>query len=142
MKKIKGNLTKDITIDDYAVNQTETAVITENALAHARRVQKFINWMNWQKKARISAFWRSKKYNASVGGVANSLHLTGEGTDMADERFADFTEERFDKYEKKWFEICDEDGVKGEFGKYPWGIHLGSNQKYSNKHYSFDKRAA
>lgn len=140
MKKIKGNLTKDITIDDYAVNQTETAVITENALAHLRRVQEFLDWMNWNKKPRMSAGWRSKKYNASVGGVPNSLHLTGEASDHADERFADFTEGRWKKYEKKWFEICDKDGVKGEFGRYPWGMHLGSNQQYSKNHYSFDKR--
>ena len=140
MKKLKGNLTKDLTVDNYAVNQTEVAKITENALAHARRVQKFLDWMNWSVLPSINAWWRSKAYNSRVGGVKNSLHLTGEATDLGSSKFSTFTEARFDKYAKKWFEICDEDGVKGEFGIYPWGIHLGSNIQYSKKHYRFDKR--
>ena len=140
MKKVKGNLTKDLTVDNYGVNQTETVVLTEDALAHAKRVQKFLDWMNWSQNPTINAWWRSKTYNARVGGVKNSLHLTGEAIDFGSKKFSEFTEARFDKYAKKWFEICDEDRVKGEFGIYSWGIHLGSNIKYSKKHYRFDKR--
>lgn len=140
MKKIKGNITEHLTIDNYAVNQTEVAVISVDAMAHARRVEKFLTWMNWQEPPTINAWWRSKTYNANVGGVKNSLHLTGEATDLGSKKFKGFTEERFDKYAKKWFEICMEDHVVGEFGIYDWGIHLGSNIKYSKKHYRFDKR--
>lgn len=140
MKKMKGNLTAHLTVDNYGVNQTEVAVISENAMAHARRVERFITWLNWKEPPTINAWWRSKTYNANVGGVENSLHLTGEATDLGIER--ELTEERLKKYERKWFEICDDDHVKGEFGIYDWGIHLGSNIKYSKKHYSFDKRAA
>lgn len=142
MKKVKGNITKHITIDDYGVNQTATITISENALAHIRRVEKFIKWMNWIEDPIITAMFRTAAYNKKVGGVENSLHLTGEATDFAHERFAEFTKARYDKYANKWFEICDADGVKGEFGIYSWGIHLGSNIQYSNKHYRFDKRAA
>lgn len=140
MKKVEGNLTKHLTIDDYGVHQTEAVYISENALKHAKRVEKFIVWLNKKEPPKINAWYRSKAYNAKVGGVKNSLHLTGEATDLGIAKFSTYTEERIAKYAKKWKKICEDDGVVGEFGTYSWGIHLGSNIKYSRSFYRFDKR--
>lgn len=137
MKKIKGNITKHLTVDDYGVNQTGTVEITPEALKHALMVEEFIVWMNWKEHPPINAWWRSAAYNESVGGVSNSNHLKGTATDLG---VGKFTDERFNKYAKKWKSICKKYKVVGEIGRYDWGIHLGSHVTYSKKFTIFDKR--
>lgn len=137
MKKVKGNLTKHLTIDDYGVNQTATIEITPEALKHALMVEEFIVWMNWKERPPINAWYRSAAYNESVGGISTSNHLKGTATDLG---VGAFTDERFKKYARKWEEICEKYGVVGEIGRYTWGIHLGSHITYSKKFTIFDKR--
>ena len=58
---------------------------------------------------------RCKQHNANVGGVANSLHLTGNAADLhssaSPEKMASVAEEVM--------------GHTGEIGIYSWGIHVG-----------------
>ena len=64
---------------------------------------------------------RCPHHNANVGGVANSLHLTGNAADLhsskSPEEMAQVAEEVM--------------GPAGEIGIYSWGIHVGVNCKYS-----------
>lgn len=63
---------------------------------------------------------RCPQHNANVGGVANSLHLTGNAADLhssrSPEEMAQVAEEVM--------------GATGEIGIYSWGIHVGIG-KYS-----------
>ena len=137
MKKVSGNLTEHISIDDYGVNQTGTIKISPEAILHAIMVDEFIEWMSWKNDPPINAFFRTAAYNKSVGGISTSNHLKGTATDLG---VGEFTNERFNKYARKWKEICEKHGVVGEIGRYDWGIHLGSHITYSNKFTIFDKR--
>lgn len=63
---------------------------------------------------------RCSVHNANVGGVANSLHLTGNAADLhstaSPERMAQVADEVI--------------GTRGEVGIYSWGVHVGIG-KYS-----------
>jgi lysozyme family protein len=63
---------------------------------------------------------RCARHNANVGGVANSLHLTGNAADLHSEKSP---EEMAQVAEKVM-------GATGEIGIYSWGIHVGIG-KYS-----------
>lgn len=135
MPKVKGNITKNFTVEEYCVNQTELCEISTKALAHARRLQMFRNEL--KKPMQVNAWFRTKKYNEKVGGIPTSGHLTGEATDVG---FGNVSDAKFNEYAKMWKRVCEKDGVIGEIGRYSWGIHLGSNIKYSKKFTIFDKR--
>lgn len=136
MKKVKGKISKYFTIDDYGVNQTGTVTITPEALVHAKMLDEFYDWMNWNNPAEVSAWFRTPDYNKKVGGIDNSNHLNGVASDHL---VGQFTNTRFNKYARKWKEICEKYNVIGEIGRYPWGIHLGSHCKH-RRFIVFDKR--
>jgi uncharacterized protein YcbK (DUF882 family) len=58
---------------------------------------------------------RCKQHNANVGGVANSLHLTGNAADLHSSASPD-------EMERVAEEVM---GQTGEIGIYSWGIHVG-----------------
>lgn len=63
---------------------------------------------------------RCLHHNANVGGVANSLHLTGNAADL-----------HSDKSPEEMARVAEEVmGKTGEIGIYSWGIHVGIG-KYS-----------
>lgn len=134
MVKVKGNITKNFTFDEYGKSQTE-CVFSEDAYKHATRLQKFRDYLG--KPMVISIWFRTKEYNTKVGGAVNSLHLSGQATDWL---CGAITNELWNEYCNKWKEICETDKVIGEIGRYSWGIHLGSNTKAFKKFYTFDKR--
>ena len=63
---------------------------------------------------------RCSQHNANVGGVANSLHLTGNAADL-----------HSGKSPQEMYRVAEEVlGNTGELGLYDWGIHVGIG-KYS-----------
>lgn len=58
---------------------------------------------------------RCRQHNANVGGVANSLHLTGNAADL-----------HSSKSPAEMYRVAEEVmGNTGEIGIYDWGIHVG-----------------
>lgn len=63
---------------------------------------------------------RCPQHNANVGGVANSLHITGNAADL-----------HSSKSPQEMYRVAEEVlGNTGELGIYSWGIHVGIG-KYS-----------
>ena len=64
---------------------------------------------------------RCPRHNANVGGVANSLHISGNAADLHSE-----------KSPQEMYRVAEAVlGNTGELGLYSWGIHVGVNCKYS-----------
>ena len=129
-------LTEHFTLADYGVNQVGTLPLSEKAILQAIMLEEFRQWLG--RPMSVHAWYRTAKYNKSVGGVSTSSHLKGTATDWSTNVSID--EARFIKYAKKWQEICKAHGVVGEAGLYTWGMHLGSSVKYSKKFTHWDSR--
>lgn len=64
---------------------------------------------------------RCPQHNINVGGVKNSLHVTGNAADL-----------HSNKSPQEMYRVAEEVlGNTGELGIYDWGIHVGVNCKYS-----------
>lgn len=137
MVEFKGRLTEHFSLSDYIINQTEKCEITKEAMLHATMLEEFRRWL--QRPMTVNAWYRTKKYNASVGGVQTSSHLKGTATDWHTNITID--EAKFKKYAKKWKAICRAHGVVGEAGLYTWGVHFGSQITYSQSFYHWDSRS-
>lgn len=137
MAKVKiTGLTEHFTLSDYAKDQTETVPISKEALLHAQLLEEFRKWLS--RPMNVHAWYRTKEYNAKIGGIATSSHLRGTATDWSTNIAID--KEKFKKYAKKWKDICRSHGVVGEAGLYTWGVHFGSSIKYSTKFTHWDSR--
>lgn len=134
--KVTG-LTEHFTLSDYGINQTGTLPLSDEAILQATILEEFRKWLN--RPMSVHAWYRTKKYNKSVGGVSTSSHLRGVATDWSTN--TEITKERFIKYAKKWKELCKAHGVVGEAGLYAWGVHFGSSVNYSKKFYHWDSRS-
>lgn len=138
MAKVKiTSLTEHFTLEDYTKNQIGTIPIDNKALLQAQMLEEFRQWLG--RPMDIHVWYRTKSYNAKIGGNAKSSHLKGLATDWSTN--VKITEEKFIKYANKWKEICKAHGVVGEAGLYTWGMHLGSQITYSTKFYHWDSRS-
>ena len=134
--KVTG-LTEHFTLADYSINQTGSLPLSDTAILHAAMLEEFRQWLG--RPMNVHAWYRTAKYNKSVGGVSTSSHLKGTATDWSTNVKID--EDRFIKYAKKWHEICKAHGVVGEAGLYNWGIHFGTAITYSKTFYHWDSRS-
>lgn len=134
--KVTG-LTEHFTLADYSVNQTGTVPLSDEAILQATMLEEFRQWLN--RPISVHAWYRTKAYNKSIGGVSNSSHLRGVATDWSTN--IEITKEKFIKYANKWKEICKSHGVVGEAGLYTWGAHFGSSVNYSKTFYHWDSRS-
>lgn len=131
------SLTEHFGLSDYGINQTGTIPLSDKAILHAVMLEEFRQWIG--RPMSVHAWYRTEKYNKSVGGVSTSSHLKGTATDWSTN--IAITEEKFIKYAKKWKAICEAHGVVGEAGLYTWGAHFGSSVTYSKKFYNWDSRS-
>lgn len=137
MKINLTGLTKHFTLSDYGKDQTGTIPMSDEALLHAQMLEEFRAWLG--RPIEVNAWYRTKRYNQKVGGIATSSHLKGTATDWHTN--IELTEEKFIKYAKKWKEICKSHGVVGEAGLYTWGAHFGSSITYSKSFTHWDSRS-
>lgn len=132
-----GSITKNFTMEEILVHQTETIELTPKQWAKVQKhwdlIQQFREWYN--KPITVTSGIRGPIYNKNCGGISSSNHLTGTACDLSIK--CDDTE--FVRLAKKWKSICNKAGVVGEAGHYGTFIHLGSQITYSTKFYNWKK---
>lgn len=135
----KNKLTKHFSLPEYYVGNPSNATcyLTKSAYLHARMLEEFRVWLD--KTMVVTSWYRTPAYNKSVGGIANSNHLTGCATDW--HTTTKITKAVFIRYAKQWNKICKKHGVVGEAGLYNWGMHLGSSITYSKSFSHWDSRS-
>ena len=138
--KVDGKVTAHFSIDEMcnpSCSEAVKLVLSPEAIEHAQMMEELRTWYN--KPMTVNCWYRSKTWNAKVGGNAKSGHLYARATDI---KLASLTDAQFKNFAKKWAEICKKHGKIGEIGRYSWGIHFGSAAELygMTKFYTFDKR--
>lgn len=142
-----GHITNHFTWEEYSNPSSGEDIIAEvwpESLIHAKIVEEFR--MAWYEKKHVgcpcSSWYRTKKYNEAVDGIAKSLHRWGCASDL-------LIGSPNDEDWKLCINIVTELGKKYntqiELGRYDWGIHLGSHIEVWNPYtdvpvYLFDNR--
>lgn len=88
--------------------------VLKNLYGTAQAVQTFVDTFYKGKTITINSAWRSPKYNAQVGGAANSQHIQGKAIDLANIDVSPTI-------------MANKAGASGLFGYYQiygWGIHV------------------
>ena len=139
----KQLITAHFTFAEEANTSAKDAVKLEiwpETLVHARMREQFRTW--WGRAIPCNSCYRTPAYNASVGGVSNSLHLRGTASDLG---LGNLSDSAWSSCVDKWRQICTQYGTTGEIGRYTWGIHVGSHiecteHPYTKTFYVFDSR--
>jgi len=97
-------------------------VLTPSVTLHCLMMQELRRWYN--KPMTVNSWYRSKSFNASVGGDKNSCHLDGIATDI---NLPNLSDQQRTNFINKWKEICIKYGVIGGVSIYAWGLHFDSN---------------
>ena len=138
--KVDGKVTAHFSVEEMcnpSCSESTKLVLSPEAIEHAQMMEELRVWYN--KPMTVNCWYRSKSWNAKVGGTAKSGHLYARATDI---KFASLTDAQFQNFAKKWAQICKAHGKIGEIGRYSWGIHFGSAAELygMTKFYTFDKR--
>lgn len=77
-----GDLTKNFSKSEFDCNDGSKMPkkVLDNVKAHAENLQTIRDFLD--KKITVNSGYRSKKYNASIGGALKSQHLTGKASDI------------------------------------------------------------
>lgn len=136
--KWSGTLTKNFTLDEYAVHQNrDECELTQISYEHAQCLQDLRDYL--KKPIKVNSWYRTKTYNNKLPGASKSSnHLKGCATDIA---VTFETDEEFIAFAKKWKDICKKRGCVGEIGRYSTFTHVGSHITYSKTFYNWDKRS-
>lgn len=97
-------------------------VLTPDVCRHAAMMQELRDY--WGRPMTVNSWYRTKSFNAKVGGEKTSCHLDGVATDIA---LPNLTEPQRTELTTVWKAICIRHGVIGGVSIYRWGIHFDSN---------------
>ena len=111
--------------------------LPEEAKIHRDCWEIWREW--WGKPVTITSGFRTKSYNAKIGGTSSSQHLRCCAYDNA---IGAVTDAIFKECYDVCFAIAKAHGTQCELGRYSWGLHIGfSKLDYTTKTvYTFDKR--
>lgn len=120
---VDGQITKNFSVME-ATNKMASdpvkLVLSPELIEHAQMLQQLRDW--YGKPLEVSSWYRTKAFNASVNGDANSEHLQGVGTDINN-----IPASLYHDFEVAWKVICTIHGKIGNIGFYSWGMHFGSD---------------
>lgn len=118
---VSGKISKNFSQEEYHAGSA-TVPIYKESMVFIRCLQELRNWL--KKSMYVVSFFRTKAENAKVGGIPTSNHTRGCACDWHLYNQT-INKTLFIQYSKKWAEICNRYGVKGESGLYNWGMHVG-----------------
>jgi len=135
---VSGQLTKNFSVYEAANKQASEEiklVLTPELIEHAQMLQELRDW--YGKPLEVSSWYRTKSFNTSCGGDANSEHLDGLGTDITG-----IPSDKYRQFKYAWKKICDHHDKIANIGLYDWGMHFGSDAgRYGYKrHHETDWR--
>lgn len=119
-------ITQNFTFGELANNQAKEevkAIYTDEIQEFAVMLQELRNW--YKKPMKVNSWYRTKTFNKSVGGDANSLHLKGLAMDWG----VNHTVAQHKNVAKKWREICEGRGIIGGINHYTHGYHLSVHEE-------------
>lgn len=140
MIKCDGKLTTNFTLKEVANRMSGENIelqITPEFLYFVGMMQELRDWASdtYPKYAKegllVSSCFRTKKYNASVGGSSNSAHLEGRAMDIKN-----ISSAHYEAFTIAWRAICAVHGKTGGVNYYKWGMHFTDNEdKFGNKNF-------
>lgn len=127
---IDGRIVPDFTITEMVCVSSSydtfpNLIFTPEVVTFAQMLQEFRNWL--RSPMQVNSWYRTPYINHKFGGSKNSAHLDGRACDVV---FKNMTDEQFNKYAKKWKQICEQHGMIGGINRYDWGVHF---TNYENK---------
>lgn len=146
MIKCDGKLTRNFSLREVANMMSGENVelqITPEFLYFIGMMQELRNWAadtytKYEKEGLVvSSCFRTKKFNASVGGSGNSAHLEGRAMDIKN-----INPSHYEAFTIAWRTICAVHGKIGGVNYYSWGMHFTDNEdKFGQKIFTIrDKR--
>lgn len=144
-----GHITDHFTWGEISNPSSGEDIILEvwpETLIHARIREDFRNdWCGAKGVPGIvcSSNYRTKAFNAKVGGIEKSLHLWGCASDL---QIGALSSEDMTWIKAECRTLAEKYNTQIELGWYDWGIHLGSHLEVFNpytkeKVYIFDERS-
>ena len=142
MTKCDGRITKNFALSELAnklANEEVELVITPEFIDFIRRCQKLRDTLAAIYPAEysivgliVSSCYRTKQFNALVGGDGNSAHLVGRAMDITSIRV-----EHYPVVEWLWRGICEREGVVGGINFYKDFIHITDNEdRFGHKQFA------
>lgn len=119
---VQGSITKNFTVREIANPKARDYVkltFTPSMLTHIIMMQELRD--AYGKALVVSSWYRTRSFNATVGGNAKSEHLIGCATDITG-----IPGEKREWFIETWKRLCDKYGRIGNIGLYSWGMHFGS----------------
>ncbi len=134
-----GKIAKNFTLNELANNMAKEKVklqITPEFISFINRVQRARDVMVAMYPSHytrlgfiVNSCYRTKAFNASVGGDKNSAHLEGRAIDISS-----IPKEHYNTLTNVWQTICEQDNMIGGINYYTWGVHLTDNEDRFGRH--------
>lgn len=111
MQLLEDKITPHFRLSEFANNEDGGAVVLNpDVINFIQMLEEFRVWYN--RIMNITSGYRTKAFNAKVGGVSNSYHLKGLAADFRlPNEYYKFTDDRklefLGNIKNKWYEICD-----------------------------------
>ena len=125
------HLTQHFTLGEMANNKAKELVKYVSTPRTRKFMELFEEFRVWYAVGITpTSGFRTKSFNASIGGDVRSLHLDGLACDFR----AAHTDAQREKCRKKWRSICEAHGEIGGINYYTHGYHMCiGEEKFGNK---------
>lgn len=145
---LDGHITPHFTWEEYSNPSSGEEIACEiwpESLEHFKIVEEIRNaWCirTGAKGVRCESGYRTKAFNAKVGGSQDSLHLHGCAADL---QFGAVSDADWKWLIEQLTDLGKKYGTLIELGRYDWGCHIGSHSEVWSPYtkqavYTYDKR--
>lgn len=140
MRLLKDAVTENFKLSEFANNlDGGVMIVTPQVIEFIQMLQEFRNY--YGRPMNITSGYRTKEFNAKVGGASNSYHLKALAIDFRlPSEYHGFPKARKEEFlnniKNKWYEVCKKHGHTGSIIYYDTYIHMSLWPTW----YFYDKR--